>query len=249
MINYIRLLLKNNKYLYDSFGKFYHLFKDILVQLSMIFKEAKYLKPLNIKQKYKSQYGQDYYLEKFGFLKKNGYFVEVGCNHPIFNSNSYYLEKYYQYKGLSIDPLNYKPLYKKYRPRTKFINALIDNSNNYLNFHKIENNYGWENQMSSLHKNFIRSGKNFKYKVIKVKSLPLNKLVNKKIDILMIDVEGHEFKVLNSLNFKKTDPNVILVENSGDYFKKNKMENYMSNRNYKLFARIGSADDIYIKKK
>ncbi len=35
--------------------------------------------------------------------KKNGTFLEIGCNHPIEGSNSYVLEKNYNFTGISID--------------------------------------------------------------------------------------------------------------------------------------------------
>jgi hypothetical protein len=52
----------------------------------------------------------------------------------------------------------------------------------------------------------------------KIKTNTLNNIIksskysNKKIDLLSIDVEGHELPVLEGLDFNKYSPNVIVVE-------------------------------------
>ena len=53
-------------------------------------------------------------------------------------------------------------------------------------------------------------------KIIKIKTNTLTNIINitdiKKIDVLSIDVEGFELKVLNGLDFTKYEPKVIIVE-------------------------------------
>ena len=52
----------------------------------------------------------------------------------------------------------------------------------------------------------------------KIKTNTLNNIIksskysNKKIDLLSIDVEGHELPVLEGLDFDKYSPNVIVIE-------------------------------------
>ena len=41
--------------------------------------------------------------------------------------------------------------------------------------------------------------------------------IEQKIDLLMIDVEGHEISVLQSIDWKKHRPKVLLVENNGEF--------------------------------
>lgn len=102
--------------------------------------------------------------------------------------------------------------------------------------------------MSSLHKKNLKIGKTFNAKMIKVKSTPLNNLLPKKksIDILMIDVEGHELNVLKSINLKRYRPNTILVENTGVFFPKENLVNFLKHNKYQHYARIGRSDDIFI---
>jgi len=51
--------------------------------------------------------------------KKNGYFVEIGSNHPIHTNNTYVLESKYDWKGVMVEfnPV-YLPLYKQHRPNS-----------------------------------------------------------------------------------------------------------------------------------
>ena len=54
--------------------------------------------------KYYSQIGQDkYYIENIITYKKNGYFVDVGANNGINFSNTYVLEKNYNWSGICIE--------------------------------------------------------------------------------------------------------------------------------------------------
>ncbi len=54
--------------------------------------------------------------------KTNGYFLEIGSNHPININNSYLLETKYNWKGIMVeyDPA-FLPLYKEHRPNSTHI--------------------------------------------------------------------------------------------------------------------------------
>ena len=51
--------------------------------------------------------------------KQNGYFLEIGSNHPTISNNTYLLESKYNWKGVMVeyDP-QYLPLYKEHRPNS-----------------------------------------------------------------------------------------------------------------------------------
>lgn len=71
---------------------------------------------------YTSQIGQDKFaLEKMGF-KRDGTFVEVGCHDPIVMSNTYVMDKVYNWRGIGIDiDGSFAKRWKDIRPRTKFV--------------------------------------------------------------------------------------------------------------------------------
>jgi hypothetical protein len=63
-----------------------------------------------------SQAKQDIFVINCLKFKKDGFFVEIGGNHPIICSNTYLLEKDYNYKGIIVEMDNsYLPLYQEYR--------------------------------------------------------------------------------------------------------------------------------------
>ena len=249
MMNNFKKFLSKNKTLYFFVATIYHQINRKLMMLSLFFKGVKYLEPkTKLEGNYKSQYGQDWYLEKLGFLSNKNFFVEVGCNHPKINSNSYFLEHVYNYSGISIDAINYKKEFHVFRPNTTFIQSLIDSKETTKIFNLVHNEDGWENQVSSIHKETLTMGKGFKADTIEMKTSTLQKLLpyNCIIDILMIDVEGHEIEVLDSLNWELNSPRIILIENNGEFYNRSKLENFINNKGYKLYARIGTSDDIYV---
>lgn len=250
MILNFKAILSKNKKIYFIFAFLYNLLRNAVMFLRMKKRGVIFFFPRKPNGIYLSQYGQDYFLEKCGLLQKNGFFVEVGSNHPIFNSNTNYLEKIYGYRGVSIDALDYKNDYIIERPNTIFIQALVDNSNEDKEFYLVDNVDGWEHQLSSLYKQTTTKGKGFTASLVKIKASPLSELIPPKtnVDILFIDVEGHEFSVLNSLNWSVTKPKVIVIENNGEFYPRENLEDYMENKNYHLYARIGCVDDIYVSK-
>jgi len=63
-----------------------------------------------------SQSAQDQFVLKVLDYKPNGYFLEIGSNHPININNSYLLEKEYQWNGLMVEyDRSFEELYKTYR--------------------------------------------------------------------------------------------------------------------------------------
>ena len=48
--------------------------------------------------------------------KKNGFFLEIGSNHPIHTNNTYTLEKHYNWKGIMVEcDSSFLSLYKEHR--------------------------------------------------------------------------------------------------------------------------------------
>lgn len=247
MIRLIRRMLKRNRALYSFSATVYHSGQNFINHMMLVPKGVRYLKPVELGGRYASQYGQDYYLEKFGLISPGGFFVEVGCNHPRFNSNSYFLENEYGFTGISIDAIDYSEAFRVQRPNTQFIRGLVDTDAGVKDFYQVIDEDGWENQVSSVYKETLSMGKGFEANVVKVESMPLRAVLKDRhdVDLLLVDVEGHEFAVLDSLDWETTKPKVILVENSGEFYPRTRMENYMARKGYEFFARIGSSDDIY----
>jgi FkbM family methyltransferase len=166
----------------------------------------KYLKLLSIKNKiffyisirtsFSAQYQDRYVVKLFNF--KPGFYVDIGAFDGISNNNTLLLDKFYNWKGICIEPnpISYKKLL---RYRKKSINYNIAISNYKKKLQKFSN----LDQLSRLSKKGNVLVKNFSLK---------NILKKKKIDFLKIDVEGHELNVIRSIDFRKTTIKSILIE-------------------------------------
>ena len=71
---------------------------------------------------YLGQANQDKFVLTILKEKRNGYFLEIGSNHPININNSYVLETKFGWKGIMIEyDVSYLPLYKTHRPNSMHI--------------------------------------------------------------------------------------------------------------------------------
>lgn len=68
---------------------------------------------------YLGQANQDRFVLNVLKEKKNGYFLEIGSNHPININNSYLLETSYDWKGIMVEfSPQFLPLYIEHRPNS-----------------------------------------------------------------------------------------------------------------------------------
>ena len=145
---------------------------------------------------------------------RNGIYVDVGCNHPIKYNNTYILHKR-GWSGINIDLDDSSiKLFKKYRKNDCNIAALVSNDE------EIKKTYIYHDRstINTVEKTLVDLKENKPKKIIEKKSITLNKIIenspfnNKKINLLTIDVEGHEFPVLENFDFSKYRIDVVVVE-------------------------------------
>ena len=247
MLKVIRKFFRHTNY-YNFAAHTYHYFKRVVMRTSLLLSKTRYLPPRQIGGDYKSQFGQDYYLEKLGLIGRGGVFLEVGCNHPITNSNSYYLEKNLNWSGISVDGVDFSDEYARERPRTEFFHCVIDLKEGETEFYQVHDVTGWETQISSLYLQNLDFGVGFTADKKIVRTLPLSFFQKKLqvIDLCLIDVEGHELSVLGSINWATLPPKIFIIENVGEFYPRYKVTNFMLEKGYRLLARIGTTDDIYV---
>ena len=186
-----------------------------------------------------SQFGEDRIInEIFEIDYANGFYVDVGCFHPIKHSNTFRLNKK-GWSGINIDiekdKINVFNLIRK-----KDLNVLVpvSSKNELLTVYKTQN-YGVG---STTKKEFIEDSS----KILKTESLfsqTLTQIINnssykdRQIDLLSIDTEGTDFDVLKSLNFEQYRPKVIIVEsqlNDINKILKSDIYNFLLKKNYYL---------------
>ena len=157
------------------------------------------------KNEHLGEFGEDIFIRRFFKNETKGFYVDIGCYHPIKGSLTYYLFKK-GWKGLNVDLSKISvDLFKISRPRDYNINAAVTDFDGDTSYYES----GVINQQNSL----ISENKK---KKIKVKAYKLNTLLNdfkiSQVDYLNIDVEGNEFKVISSFDFEKFQPKLISIE-------------------------------------
>ena len=211
------------------------MFKNIINHLSIYKRKLKYKK-----QSY-SFNGVDLIIDYLFKNKKNGFYLDVGAQHPISNNNTYLLFKK-GWHGINID-LDKKniDLFKIARPNDHNLNFAISD--------KIEETelfyYHDASPINTLNKD-VSNFQNAKIKEIKkIKTNTLNNIlenlkINSQIDYMNLDVEGFEEKVLSSFDIKKYRPLVISVEfldlkMKKLEFKNNNIQTVLDSNIYKYF--------------
>lgn len=151
----------------------------------------------------------------------NGFYVEVGCNHPIHLSNSY---RFYRmgWRGICIDA-NRKLIkkYKWYRPRDKAIFGLVSNTRKQLAYHHLTNNVLSTVSTRNL-EGFINEGQEIVKKEL-IQPRSLNSILEnaecpKEFDFLSIDVEGHDWSVIQSIDLNLFKPQLIIIELEAEHY-------------------------------
>ena len=197
-----------------------------------------------------SQIGQDLKVLKYFNNKKNGYFIEVGAVDGIELSNTYLLEKDYNWKGICIEPV--PSFFKKLVKNRKSINlsdAVYNVNNKIVNITEASLLSGIREDIDA-HKEVLKNKEN---KDIKVKTKTLTKILDenkapKYIDYLSIDTEGSELKILEGIDFDKYSFGYINIEHNGIEPRRTLMKKKLLNNGYQYIGQ-NKFDDIYIKKK
>lgn len=256
---FVRTRLSDYPGLYRFFSGVYHRAIALLerVQIGLRFPGVVfYSRPSREAQRdahegFNSQYGQETYLLKMRLIpERGGIFVDVGCNHPELLSNSWGLEKQRGYCGIAIDPLNLAGEWARLRPKTRFVNALISKETQLIDFVEVKGDQSWQSMLSGVTGSIDLTARNVDYAVHKMATRPLDDILLDErvqhIDVLFIDVEGHEMDVLRSTNFDKNRPGAIVIENFGRMAKQNEVRNYLIQQNYRFAARIWISDDVFV---
>ena len=166
------------------------------------------------KKKYYSFSGVDVIIENIFRHKNNGIYIDVGCQHPIKNNNTYLLFKK-GWNGLNIDLDNDNiDLFNVDRPNDQNINVAISNKIDETDlyfYHKKSPLNTIDKKTSDYQKAPISEIKKIKTNTL-TNIIKNSKYKNSKIDLLSIDVEGHEREVLEGFDFSICRPDVIVIE-------------------------------------
>lgn len=159
---------------------------------------------------------------------KNGIYIDVGCNHPIKYNNTYLLYKR-GWNGINIDSDSTSiKEFKKFRKNDYNVNATVSDTVGIKELYK----YHDRSALNTLSKELVDSRANKPKNIIKKKTMLLNEIIeqspfkNKKINLMSIDVEDHEYEVLKNFDFEKYKIDIIVSECLNIRLKKLEIYNY-----------------------
>ena len=168
--------------------------------------------------------------------KKDGFYVDVGCYHPIHRNNTYLLHKK-NWSGINIDISEFSiDLFNYLRPNDLNYNCAISNKNEIISlFYQKE-----LSQLSTTDKDQAETVFQGNIKEKAIQAFTLDEILNKdkfkdvKINFLDIDVEGADLKVLEGLSFDKFKPELVCVEIHTKVIKKSTIYNFLIDKKYEL---------------
>jgi FkbM family methyltransferase len=194
-----------------------------------------------------SQFGQDrHIIDNIYKGLTNGYFIEVGASDGINCSNTYILEKLYNWKGICVE-CNPEFISRLYMQRSAliFTCAAWKENDKTLEFFNSPGNGGHAGLVcTNSHTHLLNTSK------ISVKTKTLTSILDDAkapnfIHFLSIDTEGSEYDILNQHDFDKYKFGYICVEHNHIAKNREAIRSLLETKGYR-FYRENSVDDDYI---
>lgn len=188
-----------------------------------------------------SQTGEDRLIGAMLGEVQQGFYVDVGCNRPQYWSNTF---AFYRkgWSGICIDASpELIDQHKGLRKRDSSVCAVISNVEQLIEFTEFENSC--VSSVSPTHVEEWRSQSRIKG-VRQVRAVSLSSVLKachapRSFELLSIDVEGHDFEVVCSLDFSAYRPKLIVIEMHGFSLKSptgSRIYNYLLENQYELVA-------------
>lgn len=199
----------------------------------------------------KSQWLQDLFVLECLNFKEKGFFVEFGACDGIKLSNSYVLEKYFNWNGILSEPAKgFHNSLKKNRKCFLNYDCVSNETNKKLEFRETkyrELSTTKDNAFNDKYRLQRLFGKSYFVQTISLNDLLLKYNCPSRFEYLSIDTEGSEYEILENLDFNKFLPKIITVEHNYINKKRDKIYELLSRNGYKrVFKEISYCDDWYI---
>jgi FkbM family methyltransferase len=202
-----------------------------------------------------SQDGQDVYLSSllFNWIKddEGGYVIDVGCNHPVRFSNSFFFDKYFNCKTIAIDPIEeYGNLWRSLRPNAIFIASALGKVAGVVTLNIPDPTSIYDDMFSSINLKNPKVGETG----CTQREVPCATLASvlenynvTNILFVSIDVEGFELDVLEGIDFEHVSIKCFVIENNTDnLLGAEEIRIFLKSKGYVYISRIGFLDDIFL---
>lgn len=160
-------------------------------------------------------------------LSDDFFFLQIGANDGISFDPIYHLVTKYKLRGICLEPIDeyFQLLSDNYSafPQVKLIKKAVTEKTGTSTMHKVENPRDenlpiWTKGIASLDKDHHRkSGISPSYIVLEeVDTISFDTLIEEeeieKLDLLVIDAEGYDLNIIESIDFEKIKPKIIFFE-------------------------------------
>jgi FkbM family methyltransferase len=179
--------------------------------------------------------------------KRDGFFIDIGANHPSYNSNSYFFETERGYCGWAFDPLDkYADLWSQQRSRTTYRPLALGSVNGSVRFFEHANDDGWADQLSYTAVSPLADGNDRPGRSVPMSRLDELEGLPTEIDFVSLDVEGAELDVLQGFG-SKIRPSILLVENCFGIAGNEAIRHFVIAMGYRFSARVTYVDDLFVR--
>ncbi len=194
-----------------------------------------------------AQEGEDLILNRFLENKEKGFYIDIGAHHPKRFSNTYIFYKK-GWEGINIDAMpGSMKAFEQERPRDINLELGVSKEKKELTYYIFN-----EPALNTFSKTEAekKDGLN-NYRIVeqkKILTFPLVDILSKhiinnsSIDFMSIDVEGLDLEVLQSNDWKKYRPTLLLVEDLkkqslAEFQNSSPVFHFLKEKNYELVAK------------
>ncbi len=161
-----------------------------------------------------SEFGEDFVAAVLLGFKKDGLYVDIGAFRPKELSVTYYFYKKLGWSGITIEPNPAaKEKFETQRPRDCFINQGVGNREGILNYYEFK-----DPTLNSFSQEVYKNNEATFISKREIKVSPLRDILNEnlkdaqEIDLMNIDVEGLDREVLESNDWDRFSPKILVIE-------------------------------------
>jgi len=163
-----------------------------------------------------SQLGEDVVLSLLLEGKKDGFYIDIGANHPKKFNNTYLLYKS-GWHGINIEP-NPDKIAAFKRSRNRDINLAIGvgSKEGSMKYYRFD-----EDTLNTFDSSAAEKNKNMGHKLIDTINVSVQSLsivfkekvpANTTVDVMSLDTEGYDMEILKSNDWNKYRPKFIIIE-------------------------------------
>jgi FkbM family methyltransferase len=191
-----------------------------------------------------AQEGEDLILARLFEGVTQGFYIDIGAHHPFRFSNTYFFYKK-GWIGINVDAMpNSMAIFNRKRPKDINIEAAVSDTPNTLTYYAFE-----EPALNTIdeegYKLHASNGSKLAFKKeiytqrldeILTKHLPQNQAIS----FMSVDVEGHDLQVLQSNDWNRFRPKIVLAEillKHMDEVMNDNVHHYLIQQGYTLVAK------------